>query len=162
MFCVGLESIIKGVMKATKATVYRFLREHHDAVLATVSNINGCSPMTSPITYCFTDKKTVCFVTGSGTNKHDDIQKCGCVAFTVLDDELPLAVNMVANAKVVNNPEASKRIFKKMGEVYADAGRVPPVFVHKRGDVVAIELTPKRMQYNDFTGDKSDSSIVDI
>ncbi len=151
VWCARLISV-----KPTRATAYKFLRRHSRAVLATVTKDN--TPSSTPVTYTLSPEKTIYFATRDQTTKYFDILNNENVALTFIDSRESIAVNLVGTAQIVNDSVLRKNAFRAIGQLDPVGGDPPPVIKHKRGDLVVIEVTPKRIQYADFTRPFSETS----
>lgn len=147
--------------KATRATAFKFLRGNPQGVLATVSA--GQLLTSTPITFVVTAARTIRFVTRDGTRKYEDILYNGSIALTVLDARNKTAVNITGKATIIDDPAEMRKTLSMIGRIN-DSRDLSPVIKHGRGDYVAIEIIPDRIQYTDYSesGDNLSSYIFDL
>lgn len=138
--------------KATKATAFKFLRNNHTAVVATVDMQMNVS--TTPVTFIVTNDRKLRFVTGDKSTKYKDILVNNKIALSVVDSKDTTSVNIAGAATVVYDNDEIKKTLKAVDSLRMD-DEIPPVIKLNHGDYVVVELDPSRMQYTSFSS-KSD------
>ncbi len=137
---------------ATRATAYKFLRNHKTAVVATLSSRGEVS--TTPVTYTLTKNKSIRFVTKDKTTKYKDIVDGSSVALSVVDTDNLTSVNITGKAMLTYDTEEIVQTLKKIDGSRKD-DEVPPIIKLSKGELVVVDITLTRLQFTCFS-DKSD------
>jgi len=148
-------------MGVNKATAYKFLRTHSTAVLSTINSQS--SPSSSAVHYVVTPKKTIGIVSKDQTSKVRHLKNNSKVALSVIDSELPIAVNISGKANILEDTPDKEWIMRE-GWILREIGKIKqlegaaPVLKYNRGDFVVIEISPEKIQYTDFSRSRDDGS----
>lgn len=139
--------------KATRATAFSFLRAHSVGILAT-RFASGVS--TSPVTYVVTDGRTLKFVTRDQTAKVQNITSADQVAFSVVDEERQIAVNIRGKASIIDDIKSMQPTLKAIRAL--GHKEELPVMKYRLGDYVVVEIFPSHIQYTNFSDSKDSYS----
>jgi uncharacterized pyridoxamine 5'-phosphate oxidase family protein len=143
-------------MKQGMEKVTEFLKDHHMAILSTVSE-NG-KPWGSAIIFALDEDMNFFFMTRADTFKYKNIEANPNVAFTVADEERQITVQASGKVTRVDADDYMDVVFKKLASVKprGDFQWVPPVIKVHKGDYMILQFTPSRLQYADFKQRKTD------
>lgn len=143
-------------MKHGVDKVQEFLKQHHMAILSTVSEDGR--PWGSAVIFAVDEDLNFFFMTRSDTLKYKNIVANPSVALTIADEADQVTVQSVGRVSRVEAKDYIDVVFKKLAHVKprGDFQWVPPVIKVHRGDYMILQYTPSKLQYADFKQPKTD------
>lgn len=119
-------------------------------VLSTVTEDN--KPWGSAIYFTIDEDLNVFFVTRQETFKYQNLDKSPVAALTIADEENQTTVQLMGHISKVPVKDYMDIVFTRLAEIQPkdDINWAPPLEKVHKGDYIALQLTPSKLQYADF------------
>lgn len=136
--------------------VHEFLKRHPIGVLSTASIDN--QPWGSAIFFYVDEHFNFYFVTRANTHKYHNVQANPQAAITIAHGASQTTVQAAGKLSEVPAEDYMNIIFDKLASVRpgSDGGWAPPIAKIHEGNYIPLKLTPTKLQYANYSQNKSD------